>query len=199
MDMKKLDLDFIAFSSHKMCGPAGMGCLYGKNEVIEKISPFLVGGETILDSDLNYHKFEKIPERLEGGVQNMSGIIGIGAAVEYLGNIGMKNIEKYEKKLTKNLIEGLMGIPELSLIGPKDHEKNPVACFNINGIKHHTIAIVLDKESILIKSGGHCTYQFFKFINQPKGSLRASLYFYNTKEEIDIFLERLKHIIKVLR
>jgi cysteine desulfurase/selenocysteine lyase len=199
INVKKLDLDFLAFSGHKMCGPTGIGCLYGKKELLEKLSPFIVGGETITDADMKSHVFDKLPHRLEGGIQHYAGAIGLGAAVDYLKKIGMSDIEKYERELAKDLIEGLMNIPNVSLIGPKDWKrKNALAAFTVKGIGPHDVAMFLDHENICVRSGMHCAYPFHKFINEPKGSARASLYFYNTKEEIKLFLDKLNYIVKTL-
>jgi cysteine desulfurase/selenocysteine lyase len=198
-DVRKLDLDFLAFSGHKMCGPTGIGCLYGKQELLEKLSPLVLGGETISDMDLNTCVFEKIPHRLEAGIQHYAGAIGLGAAVDYLKKIGMKNIEEYEKKLAKELIEGLLKIPNISLIGPTDwKKKNALAAFTVKGMQPHDIAMFLDHENIAVRSGMHCAYPFHKSINLPKGSARASLYFYNTTEEIRTFLEKTNNMVKIL-
>jgi len=199
IDVKKLDVDFLAFSAHKMCGSTGMGCLYGKYELLKQLQPFILGGETIKDADLKYHVLEDIPQRFEGGIQNYAGAIGFGAAVDYLSKIGMKNIESYEKELTKDLIEGLLTIPNLELIGPKDwKKKGAIASFNIKGMEPHDVAIVLDESNICVRSGMHCAYPIHKFLHFEKGSVRASLYFYNTKEEIKIFIEKLTNIAKTL-
>jgi len=200
VDVRKLGLDFLVFSGHKMCGPTGIGCLYGKEEVLEKLTPFIVGGETITDAELRSHVFDKLPHRLEGGIQHYAGVIGLGAAVDYLRKIGMNDIEKYERELSRYLTEGLMNIPHLSLIGPKDWKRrNALAAFVIKGINPHDIAMILDNDNICIRSGMHCAYPIHKFLNEPKGSARASLYFYNTKKEINFFLEKLNHIVKTLR
>jgi len=199
VDVKKLDVDFLAFSAHKMCGPTGMGCLYGKYDLLKQLQPFILGGETIKDADLKYHVLEDVPHRFEGGIQNYAGAIGFGAAVDYLSKIGMKNIESYEKELTKDLIEGLLTIPNLELIGPKDwKKKGAIAAFNIKGMEPHDVAIVLDESNICVRSGMHCAYPIHKFLHFEKGSVRASLYFYNTKEEIKIFIEKLTNIAKTL-
>jgi cysteine desulfurase/selenocysteine lyase len=198
VDVRKLDVDFLAFSGHKMCGPTGIGCLYGKKNLLEKLSPLIVGGETIRNADLRTCVFENIPQRLEAGIQNYAGAIGFGAAVDYLKKIGMNEIEKYEKELTKDLIEGLLAVKNLSLIGPTDwKKKNAIATFNIKGMEPHDVATFLDNENIAVRSGVHCTYPFHKFIKSPKGSVRASLYFYNTMEEIKVFIDKLSSIVKM--
>lgn len=199
VDVKKLDVDFLAFSGHKMCGPTGIGCLYGKQERLEQLEPFIIGGETISDANLDSYVPKELPHRLEAGIQNYAGAIGLGAATDYLSGIGMENIEKYEKELAKALIEGLLLVPNLSLIGPKNPERrDALASFTIKGMNPHDIAMLLDRENIAIRSGMQCAYPFHKFVGAAKGSARASLYFYNTKEEIRIFLEKLNSITKIL-
>jgi cysteine desulfurase/selenocysteine lyase len=201
VDVKKLDVDFLAFSGHKMCGPTGIGCLYGKFDLLKELSPFILGGETIKDTFLNEKSFkiEDVPQRFEGGIQNYAGAIGLGAAVDYLSSIGMKNIENHEKELSKDLIEGLLNIPNLELIGPRDWKKRiSLAAFNIKDMQPHEVAMFLDEENICVRSGMHCTHAFHKFINLDKGSVRASLYLYNTKEEVKIFIEKLNNIAKML-
>jgi cysteine desulfurase/selenocysteine lyase len=197
VDVRKLDIDFLAFSGHKMCGPTGIGCLYGKYDLLKELQPFILGGETIKDADLKYHVLEEIPQRFEGGIQHYSGAIGLGAAVDYLYAIGMKNIETYEKELAKLLIEGLLTVPRIDLIGPKDYKKkSALAAFNIKGMEPHDIAIMLDEQNIFVRSGMHCAYPIHKFLHENKGSARASLYFYNTKDEVKIFIEKLNNIAK---
>ena len=199
VDVRKLDIDFLAFSGHKMCGPTGIGCLYGKYELLKDLQPFILGGETVKDADLKYHVLDEIPHRFEGGIQNYAGAIGLGAAIDYLSSIGMKNIESYEKELAKPLIEGLLTVPGMDLLGPKDYkERGALAAFNIKGMEPHDVAIMLDEQNIFIRSGMHCAYPIHKFLHCAKGSARASLYFYNTKDEVKIFIEKLTNIAKTL-
>jgi len=197
VDVRKLDIDFLAWSGHKMCGPTGIGCLYGKYDLLKELQPFILGGETIRDADLKYHVLEQVPHRFEGGIQNYAGAIGLGSAVDYLSSIGMKNIENYEKELTKLLIEGLLTVPKIDLLGPKDYKKKgALAAFNIKGMEPHDVAIMLDEQNIFVRSGMHCAYPIHKFLHENKGSVRASLYFYNSKEEVKIFIEKLNNIAK---
>jgi len=197
VDVRKLDIDFLAWSGHKMCGPTGIGCLYGKYDLLKDLQPFILGGETIKDADLKYHVLEEIPHRFEGGIQNYAGAIGLGAAVDYLSSIGMKNIENYDKELAKLLIEGLLTVSGIDLLGPKDYKKKgALAAFNIKGMEPHDVAIMLDEQNIFVRSGMHCAYPIHKFLHESKGSVRASLYFYNTKEEIKVFIEKLNNIAK---
>ena len=197
IDVRKLDIDFLCFSGHKMCGPTGIGCLYGKYDLLKEFQPFIAGGETVKDIDLKTCTLEDLPQRLEGGIQHYAGGIGLGAAVDYLSSIGMKNIETYEKELAQPLIDGLLSIPGIDLIGPKDYKKKgALAAFNIKGMEPHDIAIMLDEQNIFVRSGMHCAYPIHKFLHDFKGSVRASLYFYNTKEEVKIFTEKLNDIAK---
>jgi cysteine desulfurase/selenocysteine lyase len=200
LDVKRLDIDFLGFSGHKMCGPTGIGCLYGKYDLLKELQPFILGGETIKDADLNHYVLDEIPHRFEGGIQNYAGAIGLGAAVDYLSSIGMKNIENYEKELSKALVEGLLNIPGIDFIGPKDYKKRgDLAAFNIKGMEPHDVAIMLDEQNIFVRSGMHCAYPLHKFLNDVKGSVRASLYFYNTKNEVKVFIEKLNNIAKTFK
>jgi len=200
LDVRKLDIDFLGFSGHKMCGPTGIGCLYGKYDLLKELQPFILGGETIKDADLNHHVLDEIPHRFEGGIQNYAGAIGLGAAVDYLSAIGMKNMENYEKELSKALVEGLLNIPGLDLIGTKDYKKRgALTAFNIKGMEPHDIAIMLDEQNIFVRSGMHCAYPLHKFLQCVKGSVRASLYFYNTKDEVKVFIEKLNSIAKTFK
>ncbi|MDD5163459.1 MAG: cysteine desulfurase [Candidatus ainarchaeum sp.] len=197
VDVKQLGIDFLAFSGHKMIGPTGIGCLYGKEDLLEKLNPMLLGGETITDADLNSHVLAEVPERLEAGIQNYAGAIGLGAAIDYLSGIGMKKIEAYEKELGKILVEGLLNNPKIDLIGPKDSKKRgSLAAFNAKGMDPHDVALMLNDKNFFVRSGMHCAYPIHKFLGLKKGSVRASLYFYNSKEEVKLFIENLSTIIK---
>jgi len=199
MDVRKLDIDFLGFSGHKMCGPTGIGCLYGKFDLLKELQPFMLGGETIKDADLKSHVLEDVPQRFEPGIQNYAGAIGLGAAIDYLSSIGMKNIEAHEKELTKVLVEGLLNVG-VNLIGPKDYKKRgALAAFNVKGMEPHDVAIMLDQQNIFVRSGMHCAYPIHKFLQDPKGSVRASLYFYNTVGEVKVFIERLSNIAKTFK
>lgn len=199
IDVKKLDVDFLAFSGHKMCGPTGIGCLYGKHGLLNGMNPFITGGETIKDVGIDGHVFEDVPYRFEAGIQHYAGAIGLGAAVDYLSSIGMKNIESHEKELTKSLMEGLSTVPGIDIIGPKDYKnRGALAAFNIRGMEPHDVAIMLNEQNIFLRSGMHCAYPFHKSLQRDKGSARASLYFYNTKDEVKTFVEKLSGIAKML-
>lgn len=200
VDVRKLDADFIAFSGHKMLGPTGTGCLYGKQELLEKLSPFIVGGDTVKDTTYSTAEFEELPERLEAGLQNYAGIIGFAEAANYLMRTGKGDIEQHELKLNRKITEELLKINGFDLIGPKDAEqRGGIISFNIKGMDPHNIAMILDQSAnIMIRSGAHCVHSWFN-AHQMKGSARASLYLYSTEEEANVFIEEMKKIVKFLK
>jgi len=195
VDVKKLDVDFLCFSGHKMLGPTGIGVLYGKEGLLKNLNPFLVGGDTVVNSSYTNFELEKVPERFEAGLQNYSGIIGLGAAVDYLKKIGMENVEKHEEELGKYLLNNLH--EEVDLVGVKDVKG--IFSFNIGKISPHDVAMLLDQsKKIMIRSGAHCVHSWFNK-HKINGSARASFYIYNTKEEINVFLEELKKVVKYFK
>ncbi len=193
VDVRKLDVDFYAFSGHKMLGPSGTGVLYGKFELLEKLDQFIVGGETVKDSTYTSFVPENIPERFEAGLQNYSGFIGLAAAIKYLESIGKESVERHEKELKKIAFEGLKQIDVANIVGTSE---GGVLSFNIEGLDPHSIAIILDKFDIMIRSGYHCCHSWFN-ANKIEGSARASFYFYNTEEEVEFFIKKLKEISKL--
>jgi cysteine desulfurase/selenocysteine lyase len=200
LNAKKLDVDFFAASGHKMLGPSGMGILYGKYNLLENMSPFMTGGDTVIDTTYTSANFEKPPAKFEAGLQDYAGMMGFAAAVQYLNNVGIENIERHEIELNKKLTEGIINLPGLSIIGPQNASlRGGITSFNINGMDPHEIAMILDQAAnIAIRSGAHCVHSWFNEHNM-KGSARSSLYLYNTKEEVDIFIENLGKIVKFLK
>ncbi|MEW6408050.1 MAG: aminotransferase class V-fold PLP-dependent enzyme [Patescibacteria group bacterium] len=198
IDVSKLDADFLAFSGHKMLGPSGTGVLYGKYHILETLEPFLAGGNTVEYSTYENHKLLPPPERFEAGLQDYAGIIGLGEAVKYLEKIGFENIAKREYELNKFITEEIIKIPKLKIIGPLDPaSRGGVISFYIEGIDPHQITLILDETAnIMIRSGQHCVHSWFAS-RQINGSARVSLYFYNTKEEAEIFVETLNKIVKL--
>jgi cysteine desulfurase/selenocysteine lyase len=196
VDVQELDCDFLAFSGHKMCGPSGIGALYGKYRLLEKLPPFLLGGDTVKDS--SYESFEMLspPEKFEAGLQNYAGALGLAVACQYLKNIGLENIEKHLTKLNRFVSEKLLANKKIELIGPKDPEmRSGIFSFNIKGINFHEVALMLDNMSnIAVRSGQHCVHSWFN-ARQIKGSARASFYFYNTVEECRIFIAAVRKIL----
>ncbi|MFV1917518.1 MAG: aminotransferase class V-fold PLP-dependent enzyme [Patescibacteria group bacterium] len=199
IDVKKLDADFLAFSGHKMLGPSGIGILYGKHQLLEKLEPFLVGGDTVEYSTYKTHKFLPLPEKFEAGLQNYAGIIGLGAAVKYLGKVGFKNITQQEHRLNKFITGEMDKIPQITILGPRDPVlRGGTISFYVKGVDPHQIALVLDESAnIMVRSGQHCVHSWFNSRNIP-GSVRASLYFYNTLEEAEIFITNLQKVVELL-
>lgn len=194
VDVKKLGVDLLAFSGHKMLGPTGTGALYAREDIHEMMRPFIVGGETVTDSTYDSSTLEKPPHRFEAGLQHYAGIIGFAAAAKYLDNIGMDRIHKHEQKLNRILTE--RALDKVLLIGPSDASKRSgIFSFNVKGVDPHTVAMVMDSsKKVMIRSGAHCVHSWFN-AHKLQGSARASMYLYNTEEEIDIFLEALDEVL----
>jgi cysteine desulfurase / selenocysteine lyase len=199
INVKACDVDFLALSGHKMLGPSGMGVLYGKYSLLERLEPFLVGGDTVANSNYETCEFLPPPEKFEAGLQDYAGIFGIGAAAKYLQDVGFDAIEKQELLLNQCLTAEMMDMPGLKLIGPADPRlRGGVFTFTLEGVDSHRIALMLDQmASIQVRSGMHCVHSWFN-AHGIKGSVRVSLYFYNTQEEVALFLSNLKKIRKVL-
>lgn len=198
VDVRKLDIDFLAFSGHKMLGPSGIGVLYGKIDLLEKMSPFIIGGETVKNSTYDSYEILPPPQRFEGGLQNYAGAIGLGAAIDYLDKIDFKKMINHEIELNQIITDGISGIKGLSIIGPADPKlRSGIISFNIEGMFPHDISIMLDDSSnIMVRSGAHCVHSWFNS-HAINGSVRASLYLYNTKEEANLFVDKLNEISKL--
>ncbi len=196
-DVRKMDMDFLAFSGHKMLGPSGTGILYGKHNLLEKMPPFIVGGETVKDVNARGVVYEDVPAKFEPGLQNYSGAMGLGTAAEYLMKIGLEDIEKHEADLTKDMLAGFLGFDNITLFGPKTLDREPVFAFSTRGLSSHDVAIILDETAnIMIRSGMHCAHYYHEEYLKSEGTARASLYLYNTKEEIRHFFEKLEEVTK---
>ena len=188
VDVQEIGCDFFAFSGHKLLGPMGIGGLYGRLEILEEMPPFLTGGEMIEYVTRESATFAEVPEKFEAGTVNASGAVGLGAAIRYLKRVGFDTVQETEKKLTRRLMEGLAGIPEVTVYGSKDPEKHcGIVTFNIEGCHPHDVASVLDTEHICIRAGHHCAQPLMQFLG-ANATARASLYFYNTEEEVDRFV-----------
>jgi cysteine desulfurase / selenocysteine lyase len=199
IDVQDLGADFVAFSGHKLMGPSGMGVLYGKKKHLEKMDGFLVGGDTVEWTTYTGYKHLPIPEKFEAGLQDYAGIMGLGIAVEYLSKIGWENIRQQELKLNTIITEGLEGEKRVRIIGPKDPAlRGGIVAFTLDGADPHQIALLLDSTAgIAVRSGQHCVHSWFD-AHKIKGSIRASLYVYNTVEEAEYFVESLKKILAVV-
>jgi cysteine desulfurase/selenocysteine lyase len=197
VDVRKLDVDFFALSGHKMLGPSGTGALYGRYELLEKMEPFMIGGDTVQNTTYDSFVLLKPPEKFEAGLQNYAGSIGFAEAARYLEKVGKENIEKHENELNKFISERLMQMDGVSIIGPKQVEvRGGIISFNIKGLEYHEIALMLDEKNIMVRSGQHCMHSWFNAHKIP-GCVRVSLYLYNTKEEAEKFLSALGEIAKL--
>ena len=202
VDVKKLGVDFLAFSGHKMCGPSGIGALYGRSQILEELTPPFVGGGMITSVSFSEVEMAQPPQKFEVGVQNYAGIIGLGKAVDFLEDLGMENIENHEKTLMELLLNKVSDLDFVKIYGPQNIEKK-IGVFSFNIVKPnrellidpHDLAIMMDEiAEIEIRSGMHCVEPFVKELGAEKGTARASLYLYNTKEEIMKFTETLEEI-----
>jgi cysteine desulfurase/selenocysteine lyase len=198
-EVSKWGTDFFVFSGHKTLGPTGTGVLYGKEEELAKLQPYQVGGSTVADTSYTDFELLGIPERFEAGLQDYSGILGLGEALRYLGSIAWSEIEAHEKKLTEIIIEGLEKIPDINIIGPKESDKrNGIISFYHPKAQSHQISIILDQTAnIMVRSGRHCVHSWFND-RGVKDCVRASTAFYNTIEEAERFVNELKKVIGVL-
>jgi cysteine desulfurase/selenocysteine lyase len=193
-NVKDIGADFIAFSGHKMLGPFGVGILYIKKDISKNLGPFLTGGEMIKDVNMNRIVYENSPMLFEAGTQNIEGAYGLGLAIDYLNSIGMKNIENYERALTSYLYEKSRNLENVEVYSGKSKNFLGIFSFNVKGLHSHDTAYLLDKKGIAVRSGFHCAQPLIEERLKLPGSTRASLYFYNTKEEVDKFIEELDKV-----
>lgn len=194
VDVSALDADFYAFSGHKMLAPMGIGVLCGKKRLLEEIPPFLYGGDMIEYVEEQETSFAPIPQKFEGGTQNVGGAAGLSAAIDYLSSIGMSNIREIEKELTEYMLEKLNSIPHLKIIGSNKPEgRIGVVPFIIDEAHPHDIATILNADKIAVRAGHHCAQPFHAHLGVPS-TCRASVYLYNTRDDIDRLAESLKDV-----
>ena len=192
VDFHALDVDFAAFSGHKMCGPSGVGVLYGKDELLKKLPPFLTGGSMIEIVKMEETTFAEPPTRFEAGTQMTSQVVGLGAAVKFLEEVGMDNIHAHEKKLTERALRQLKEIPGLRIIGPETTENRGGAIsFTVEGVHPHDLGQVLDDHGVSIRVGHHCAWPLHRACG-AQSTARASFYLYNTEEEVDKLVDAIK-------
>ena len=185
IDVQDLDADFLVFSGHKMLAPLGIGVLYGKKEILNKMSPFLMGGDMIEYVYEQDTTFAPLPNKFEAGTQNVEGVIGIGAAIDYIENLGYDKIQEIEKEVLSYAREELSKLDFLDLyITPNENNHSSVISFNIKGIHPHDVASILDTEGVCVRSGNHCAQPLMRFLGIDS-TCRASFYIYNTKEDVD--------------
>ncbi|MBS5996875.1 MULTISPECIES: cysteine desulfurase [Corynebacterium] len=192
VDFHALDVDFAAFSGHKMCGPSGVGVLYGKDELLKKLPPFLTGGSMIEIVKMEETTFAEPPTRFEAGTQMTSQVVGLGAAVKFLEEVGMDNIHAHEKKLTERALRQLKEIPGLRIIGPETTENRGGAIsFTVEGVHPHDLGQILDDHGVSIRVGHHCAWPLHRACG-AQSTARASFYLYNTEEEVDKLVDAIK-------
>ena len=185
IDVQDLDADFLVFSGHKMLAPLGIGVLYGKKEILNKMSPFLMGGDMIEYVYEQDTTFAPLPNKFEAGTQNVEGVIGLGAAIDYIENLGYDKIQEIEKEVLSYAREELSKLDFLDLyITPNENNHSSVISFNIKGIHPHDVASILDSEGVCVRSGNHCAQPLIRFLGIDS-TCRASFYIYNTKEDVD--------------
>ncbi|MBE7380007.1 MAG: SufS family cysteine desulfurase [Leptolyngbya sp. SIO1E4] len=198
LDVQVLGCDWLVASGHKMCGPTGAGFLYGKLDLLESMPPFLGGGEMIADVFLDHSTYAELPHKFEAGTPAICEAIALGAAVDYLSAIGLDKIAGYEHELTAYLYQQLNAIPQVKLYGPQPNAdgsgRAALATFTVDGVHAQDLSTLLDQSGIAIRSGHHCTQPLHRVLG-VNSTARASLYFYNTREEIDVFIAALKDTI----
>jgi len=197
VDVRELDCDFYAFSGHKLCGPTGVGVLYGKTRWLEAMPPFLGGGDMILSVSFEKTTFNSLPYKFEAGTPHIAGVIGLGAAVDYLNDIGLDRIAAYEKDLLDYAIETVGALPGVRLVGTAAARAG-VLSFLIDDVHPHDIGTILDQEGIAIRAGHHCAQPAMKFFGVP-ATARASFAFYNTKNEVDSLVRSINRVREIFQ
>jgi len=199
VDVRQLGADWIVASGHKMCGPTGCGFLWGKYEVLDEMEPFMGGGEMIEDVFLDRFTFAEPPAKFEAGTPAIAEAIGLGAACDYLSGIGMNNIHGYEQELGDYLYDKMSSMKQVKVYGPPpSHGRGSLCAFNVDGVHSTDLAMVLDQYGVAIRSGHHCAQPLHRYF-KVSSSARASLYFYNTKSEIDLFCDALEESIQFFK
>ncbi len=194
LDVKKLDIDFLAFSGHKTLGPTGIGVLWGKFDLLEKLEPSLFGGSMVDSVTMESATWAATPRKFEAGVPNMAQAVGLSAAIDYLNHIGMHNIAQHEQDLTSYLLKGIISISGVKVIGPVDmKDRGGVVSFTVDGVHPHDVGQVLDQYGIAVRTGHHCAWPLMRKLNLV-GTTRASLYLYNSKSDVDSLLESIEKV-----
>ncbi len=189
VDVQAIDADFYAFSGHKMCGPTGIGVLYGKRELLDQMEPVEFGGEMIDFVNLYDSTWKELPWKFEAGTPNIAGAIAIGAAIDFLTEIGLEEIHQHEAELVAYVLPKLLAIEGLTVYGPQDPAHHTgVLAFNLDGLHPHDTATALDMEGVAVRAGHHCAQPLLKYLNVP-ATARASFYLYNTKADADRLIE----------
>lgn len=198
VDVQDLNCDFLAFSSHKMCGPTGIGILYGKRELLEAMTPFMGGGDMIRRVTMEKSTYADLPHKFEAGTPSIAEGIGLGAAVDYLTSLGMENVHAHEQFITNYAMEALSEVEGLRIIGPNAAQRGGVAAFLIDGLHAHDIAEIVDKDGIAVRAGHHCAMPLHKKLG-VSATARASFYVHTTTDEIDQLVASLNRARKIFR
>lgn len=194
VDVQDLDCDFFVFSGHKLCGPMGIGVVYGKRKLLEAMPPFMRGGEMIEYVTRDSVTYAELPHKFEAGTVSAGDAVGLGAAIRYIQSVGFDTIEAHDLKLTTMMMDGMKKIPHIHFVGSdKPEDRHGIVTFTIDGVHPHDIATLLSDEHIAIRAGHHCAQPLGQYLG-VQSSARASLYFYNTEEEVEYFLDRLSHL-----
>jgi cysteine desulfurase/selenocysteine lyase len=196
VDVQDLDADFLAFSGHKMCGPTGIGILYGKEALLESIPPFMGGGDMIRKVYLRSFTPNDLPYKFEAGTPAIAEAIGLGAAVDYLNQVGMGSIAVHEHEITKYAMQQLDNIPGIRIIGPTAEKRGGVVSFTLEGVHPHDVAQILDSDGVAVRAGHHCAMPLHQKLNLP-ATTRASFYLYNTLQEVDVLVSGLQKVNRV--
>ncbi len=189
VDVQDLDCDFLAFSGHKMMGPTGIGVLYGKRDVLEKLEPVHFGGEMIETVELYQSTWKEIPYRFEGGTPIIAGAVGLGAAIDYLSGIGMDNVQKMSHEITEYGMERLAKVEDVTIYGPK--VRGELITFNLEGVHPHDVSTVLDTEGVAVRAGHHCAQPLMRWLDVV-ATARASFYIYNSEHDVDVLVSALE-------
>jgi cysteine desulfurase/selenocysteine lyase len=199
IDVQKMDCDFMVFSAHKMLGPTGVGVLYAKKEILNEMQPFIAGGDMIKEVYKHRTIYNDLPYKFEGGTPNIADVIGFGAAIDYLKKIGMHNVREHEIEITSYAIKAIADIKDITLYGPPNaNHRGGVIAFNIGDIHPHDLATIMNDYGIAIRSGHHCAQVLMGRLNIAAAS-RTSFYIYNTKEEVDKFINALVEARRIFR
>lgn len=199
VDVQNMDCDFMAFSAHKMLGPTGVGVLYVKREILDKMAPFIGGGDMIKEVHKYETRYNDLPYKFEGGTPNIADVIGFGAAIDYLNEIGMNNIREHEIDITNYAIKTITGVKGVTVYGPSNsNHRGGIVSFNIGDIHPHDLATIMNDHGIAIRSGHHCAQVLMERLNVVATS-RTSFYIYNTKEEVDILINALEEARRLFR
>jgi cysteine desulfurase/selenocysteine lyase len=194
LDVKKLEIDFLAFSGHKTLGPTGIGVLWGKFDLLEKLEPSLFGGSMVDSVTMESATWAATPRKFEAGVPNMAQAVGLSAAIDYLNQIGMHNIAQHEQDLTSYLLKEIISISGVKVVGPVDmKDRGGVVSFTVDGVHPHDVGQVLDQYGIAVRTGHHCAWPLMRKLNLV-GTTRASLYLYNSKSDVDSLLESIEKV-----